>query len=108
MTKVIYNEHELRLVQSRYQNNNALYVGLVDNDGEFYEDVTKNLSVSGTLPSDCAFVDTNNLSWKIIEVLTGAGIVTPIHQTCRSGFYQYHAFRFQNLSDIDDIDAKIS
>jgi hypothetical protein len=108
MTKITYNEQELRLVQSRYQNNNALYVGLVDNDGEFYADVTVNMPISSTMPTDCAFVDTNNLSWKIIEVLTDAGIVTPIHQTCRSGFYQYHAFRFQNLWDIDDITAAIN
>jgi len=108
MTKITYNEQELRLVQSRYQNNNALYVGLVDNDGEFYEDVTKNLSVSGTLPSDCAFVDTNNLPNEIIGIMMGAGIIEPIGQSCRSGFCLYNAFRFKNLWDIDDVDAKIS
>ena len=45
---------------------------------------------------------------KAQKLLTDAGIVTPIHQTCRSGFYQYHAFRFQNLWDIDDITATIN
>lgn len=103
MKKIIYNEQELRLVKSRYTNNNALYVGLIDNDGEFYADVTVNMPISGTLPNDCAFIDTNNLSWKIIEVLTDENIVTPISQVCRSGFCQYHAFRFTNLSEIDDI-----
>lgn len=106
MTKINYNGQELRLVQSRYLDNNSLYIGLVDNDGEYYGDVTVNVSISGTLPSDCAFIDTNNLSWKIVEVLTDAGIATPISQTCKSGFYQYHAFQFTNLSDIDDLEAK--
>ena len=103
MKKIIYNNREMRLARSRYQNNNALYVGLVDNDGEFYADVTVNMPISGTLPCDCAFIDTNNLSWEIVEVLINGGIVTPICQTCKSGFFRYHAFRFTNLSDIDDI-----
>ena len=107
MTKINYQDEELRLVQSRYKNNNALYVGLVDKDGEFYADVTVNLPISTTMPTDCAFLDGNNLQG-IAQILMDAGVVVPLYQSCVNGFYRYFAFRFQNLWDIDDIDTKIN
>ena len=103
MTTINFNGEELRLVQSTYTNNNALYVGISGKDGEYYGDITVNLQNSGTLPSDCAFIDTNNLSWKIVEILENAGIITALGQSARSGFCTYYAFRFTNLSEIDDI-----
>jgi len=107
MTTINFNGEELRLVQSRYKNNDALYVGFADKDGEYYGDVTVNLPNSGTLPSDCAFLDTNNLTWRIAEVLIDAGIAQPICQSARSGFCTYYAFRFTKLSDIDDISVSV-
>jgi hypothetical protein len=107
MVKINYNGEELRLVQSRYQDNSALYIGLADKDGEFCGDVTVNLPISGTLPSNCAFVDSNNLPTELIGKLLGAGIMVSICQSCRSGFCLYQAYRFTCLSDIDDILAVI-
>lgn len=107
MVKIHYNGEELQLVQSRYQDNSALYIGLADKDGEFYGDVTVNLPISGTLPSNCAFVDSNNLPNEIIGELLSANIIVPICQSCRSGFCLYLAYRFTCLSDIEDILAVV-
>lgn len=108
MKTVNYNNEELRLVQSTYYNGN-LYVGLVDLDDEnndsdeteIYADVTVNLPNSGTLPSDCAYIDTNNMPG-IDDVLVREGIATPIHQSAYSGFCKYYVYRF-NLTDIDKL-----
>ena len=101
MKTISYNNEELRLVKSSYQNNGALYVGLVDADGEHYGDITVNLPNSGTLPSDCAFVDTNNLP-RIDRVLYNEEVAVPVGQSACSGFCQYHAFQF-DLSEIDEL-----
>lgn len=101
MQTIIFNGQELRLCKSTYQNNDSLYVGLKDADGEFYADVTVNLPNSGTLPSNCAFVDTNNLSWEIVETLINDGIAKPINQSACSGFCRYYAYMF-NTEDMED------
>ena len=101
MITVVYNGEELRLFKSTYKNNNALYVGLKDADGEFYCDVTVNLPNSGTLPSNCAFIDTNNLSWNIVETLLNEGIISPINQSACNGFCRYYAYMF-NTEDMED------
>lgn len=108
MLKVNYNGEEVQLVQSRYTKNDTLYVGLVDKDGEFYGDVTVNLPNSGTLPNECAFVDSNNLPFDLLVLLMEEGIIKSIGQSACSGFCRYTAYQFLRLSEINDIDSVIN
>lgn len=97
--KILYRSREMKVVKSQYVNNDALYVGLLDEDGDLYGDVTVNLPNSGTLPSDCAFVDSNNMP-NITRSLMEFGIAQPTGQSARSGFCLYNVFRF-DLTKID-------
>ena len=101
MQKIFYKGQELELFVSSYQNNDALYVGLKDEDGEYYGDITVNLANSHTLPSDCAYIDENNMP-RIADVLMDEGLAQPIHQSVQSGFCRYFAFRF-NLDVITNL-----
>ena len=100
MKTIIFNGEELRLCKSTYRNNDSLYVGLKNSDGEFCGDVTVNLPNSGTLPSNCAFIDTNNLP-EIASILVVEGIAKPINQSACSGFCRYYAYMF-NTEDMED------
>ncbi len=101
MTKIrIYGE-EVQLMKSTYKNNGALYVGMLDDEGEFYGDITVNLPNSGTLPSDCAFIDTNNLP-NISGILAHYRLGNLTGQMARSGFCVYPVFRFNCLADVDE------
>lgn len=91
--KIKYQNEELTLFTSTYANNDALYVGLKDSDGEYYGDITVNLPNSHTLPSDCAFVNENNTPG-IGRILTETGVATPLFQSARSGYCTYFAYRF--------------
>jgi len=93
-------------VQSRYRNNESLYLGMVDKDGEYYGDLTVNLPNSGTLPSDCAFLDTNNVE-DAVGLMVRNGLGRPTGQMARSGFCVYPVFQFTKLWDINDIDFAV-
>ena len=76
---------------SNYRNNGNLYIGLVDEDGCPYCDLTVNID---DLPEeDMAAVDTNNCPWaeKFIED-NELGEKTPF--TFRSGFCVYPIYIF--------------
>lgn len=76
---------------SNYRNNGNLYVGLVDEDGMPYADLTVNIDDMGD--DTMGAVDTNNLPWaeKFIED-NELGIKTPF--TMRSGFCVYPIYIF--------------
>ena len=101
MANFNYNGEMVHLARSSYQNNGSLYVGLFCENGEYYGDVTVNLPISSTLPSDCAFIDSNNMP-DITTTLVSMGVVEPIYQAVRSGFCQYFAYRF-NIGQIEKL-----
>ena len=68
-----------------YRNNGNLYIGLIDNDGLPYADLTVNIE---TLPDDHAAVDTNNCPW-VEQVLFDTGIGIPTGKYRASGFCNY-------------------
>lgn len=74
-----------------YRNNGNLYIGLVDNEGCPYADLTVNIEY---LPEeDMAAVDTNNCSWAETFIEENKlGEKTPY--TFRSGFCVYPIYRF--------------
>lgn len=100
MQTVIYNGRELEIRRSTYRNNNALAVYFVDQDGDYYGDVTKNLANSHTLPSDCAYVDENNLPG-LGESLEEAGAARRLNQSAQSGFCRYFVYQF-NLGLVEE------
>lgn len=87
-------EFNVRLVLGQYQDNDSLYVGLVDEDGnEPFGDVTVNLSdyvIKGIpyLPKNSAYIDTNDMP-EIVEWLVNEGIAVKTPYTKRSGYCQY-------------------
>ena len=99
----MYYGKELYLVRSSYKNNGSLYLGFQNKDGEYYGDLTVNLPNSGTLPSDCAFVDTNNVH-DAEKLIIDNGLGCPTGQMARSGFCVYPVFRFKKLEDIPVLD----
>lgn len=88
-------------MQSEYMDD-SLYIGLADKDGEFYEDVTINLPNSKTLPKDCAYIDHYKLP-DIGGFLSRDGIAQPLFQSVRCEGRMYHVYKFNNLSEIDDV-----
>lgn len=101
MQSLIYKGHELEICYSTYQNNGATAVFLRSEDGEFYGSATVNLSNSHTLPSDCAYVDENNMPG-ISKALVESGIARPTGQSAQSGFCHYNVYQF-NLELLTEV-----
>lgn len=93
MQTIIYKGEELTLMFSNYTENGALAVVLEDSDSDEYGVLTVNLSNSHTLPSDCAYVDENNLPG-ICKSLVESGVARPTGQSAQSGFCRYNVFQF--------------
>lgn len=73
-----------------YRNNGNLYIGLIDNDGLPYADLTVNIE---TLPDDHAAVDTNNCPWAEDLILENK-LGERTGYSLGSGFCRYPVYKF--------------
>lgn len=85
----------LNTIMDSYRNNGNLYIGLVDEEGFPYADLTVNIEA---LRDNMAAVDTNNCPWaeKFIED-NGLGVKTGYN--LGSGFCRYPVYEF----DLDKV-----
>lgn len=86
-----YEDVEVRIQRAKYQNNDNLYLGLVDDNGLPFSNVTVNLGIK--LPYDMAFVDVN-MGAEIIDFIRENELGEFMGCTQRSGFVDYPLFRF--------------
>lgn len=99
-TNCINEEIEVNLIVDRYINSNALYLGLVDKNGELYTDLTVNLPFYSRdfVRNNESYLDTNNS--KYVEDFINKyklGEFTGIYSS--SGFCEYPLYEF-NIEQI--------
>ena len=92
-------KYELSFVRAQYTNNKALAIKVMckEEGEEFiepYATLTVNLSKSGLLDENCAFVDTNNCPTDIIKHLAKEGVAEYMGYSETSGFCSYPCYRF--------------
>lgn len=80
----------MTVIVSSYINNDNLYVGLEDEDGELW-DLTVNLD--DKLPHNQAYIDTNNFP-DATDIITNNGIGKFIGKYAHSGFCKYPLYEF--------------
>lgn len=104
MQKLILNawgaKHPITFYLANYAENNNLYVGMTTHHEGYpepYGDLTVNLSVK--CAEDCAFIDTNNCSDRIIEWLITNKLATLTGRIRQSGFCVYPEMKF-NMSEL--------
>lgn len=93
-------EHPITFRLDHYADNNNLYVGMVtheDGYAEPWSDLTVNLDVK--CAEDCAFIDTNNNSDRIVEWLITNRLATLTGGMRSSGFCVYPEMKF-NMEEL--------
>jgi len=85
---------------TKYTNNNALAVQLICAKSPWspFATITVNIVMSGYIPGNLAYVDTNNCPWAE-DFLKENGIAEPTGQTGISGFCEYPLYKFDLLAD---------
>ena len=92
--------YELTFKKGAYKNNNSLAIQIMcQEDGEEFQEpfamLTVNLN-SGELPSNCAFVDSNNCPTGIIMNLIADGVAIMTTVSAQSGFCTYPLVKFSD------------
>ena len=88
-------DHQMTFEIDNYTQNGNLYVGLLSHDDGYpapWQNLTINLGVK--CKKNCAFIDTNNNGFEIIDwlVINNIGFLTG--NVKRSGFCMYPEFEF--------------
>lgn len=89
-------DFKVKLIFDTYQNGNGLYVGLEDENGDFFSDVTTNLIATGYLAQEgCGFVKMGK-DWGIdyVEWLEKNGLAQKTGRIGFSGFCTYAEMKF--------------
>ncbi len=89
-------KHKVKLIFDTYKFGNGLYVGLEDENGEFFDDLTTNLLGAGYLANiDCGFVQEGSV-WgnDYIKWLEKNGLAKRTGNVARSGFNTYAEMKF--------------
>ena len=87
--------HKISFHLANYADNGNLYIGMLIHDDKYPEpwgDLTVNLGFK--LPSDRAYVDSNNNGREILNWLIDNELAIPTFATKRSGFCEYPEFIF--------------
>ncbi|PGS81618.1 hypothetical protein COC69_05665 [Bacillus cereus] len=103
MTKKIkFEGYELSLYKAEYQNNQALAIMAIMEDGEDYATLTVNLG--GTTMPTWQYFNTNmHRGDKMFELLKVEKIITPLGFSAQSGFVSYPMVQWQ-LEGIQNIE----
>ena len=92
--------HPITFRLSRYADNGNLYVGMITHEDGYPEpwsDLTVNLDVK--CAANCAFIDTNNNSDRIVEWLITNKLATLTGRMESSGFCVYPEMKF-NMEEL--------
>jgi|GEM_PF-5945114 len=105
MLKINYHGKELELKKATYAEDDGLYIGLYDAEGEAYINVTVNLC-NPFLGKDVQFFNENAAYAKELkEALIQIGVL--YENSCeyvqKSGFVTYKAYEFHKLEEMNDL-----
>mgnify|MGYP004509278895 FL=1 len=96
----------LELEINSYMDNNRMYIGLVELDGEHFADLTVN--ISAPCPDYCGYVDINNCP-ELEEFIEKHGLGEFTGLVGGSGFYSYPLYLFnpEKLREIAPEDMEL-
>ena len=90
MKEFRYKGHDMKVIVSSYTQNDNLFIGFEDENGELWY-ATTNLGIK--LPKGFAFVDTNNFR-DAATIIPNEGIGRFAGETAQSGYCTYPLYEF--------------
>ena len=103
MVKLKYKNKNYEIVKSFYLNNEELYIGMVDRNGDIYSDITINLCGGYTLDNNEGFLSgdiTNELENCLIE----NGIIKEYITTIPYNFGTYKMVEFGRVEEMREME----